>query len=162
MPNNDLNKQVEAWIGKAERSIKDFNKRDRKKILVKAARPVWKAARKLAPKSAKPHYRGKGATRIKYNPGNLKRSIKRIVLRKSQDAFVGPQFAKTKVAEYGGVGQPTDPYYAQMIYGSAAAFDDKVLSPAADQSANAVLSETKKASLEAIRKRASKRGIKTG
>lgn len=155
------NQQIEAWIAKVRGAVKDFDKRDRNKILVKAARPVWKAARVLAPKSAKPHYRGKKPTRIKYNSGNLRRSIKRLTLKKSKDAFVGPQFARKRVMEYGGVGQPTDAYYAAMIFGSADAFKARVLDPAASQSATAVLREVETASLDAIKKKASRRGIKT-
>ena len=157
----EINREIDAWIKKVEGSVSDFNKRDRRKILVRAAKPVVKTARRLAPKSAKPHYRKDGTKRIKYNPGNLKRSIKRLPLRKSRDAFVGPQFAKKKVAEYGGPGQPTDAYYAAMIYGSAAAFNRKVLTPALSQSAPAIRSEVSTASLAAIKSRARNRGIKT-
>jgi hypothetical protein len=157
----NLGREIEAWISKVEQSVKDFSKRDRKKIMVRAARPVWKSARKLAPKSAKPHYRKDGTKSIKYNPGNLRRSIRRLTLNKSQDAFVGPQFRKKKVAEYGGPGQPTDAYYAAMIYGSAAAFNRLVLAPALRQNTQAIISEVSAASLLAIKKQARKRGIKT-
>lgn len=157
----EINREIEAWIAKVEKSVKDFSKKDRRKILVRAARPVVKTARRLAPKSAKPHYRKDGTKRIKYNPGNLRRSIKRLTLRKTQDAFVGPQFAKKKVAEYGGPGQPTDAYYAAMVFGSAAAFNRRVLAPALSQSAPAIRSEVSTASLAAIKARARNRGIKT-
>jgi hypothetical protein len=157
----EINREIEAWLKKVEKSVSDYSKRDRRKILTRAARPVVKSARRLAPESDKPHYRKEGTKSIKYNPGNLRRSIKRLTLKKSQDAFIGPQFRKEKVAEYGGPGQPTDAYYAAMIYGSAAAFNRRVLAPALSQSAPAIRNEVSAASLAAIKSRARNRGIKT-
>jgi len=168
MPSNNglgnsrlLNNEIEAWIAKVERSVKDFSKKDRRSILVKASRPLVKSAKKKVPKGVRAHSRKDGEKRIKYNAGNLRRSIKRLPLRKSQDAFVGPQFARKKVTEYGGIGQPTDGYYAAMLFGSAAAFNSRVLRPALVETEARIKAEVVKASEDAIKKRAAQRGIKT-
>jgi hypothetical protein len=166
MPNSlgnarNTNKQIEVWIRKMERVAGHFDKKAKRKILIKASRPVVKAARRIAPKSAKPHYRGSGTTRIKYNPGNLRRSIKRLPLRRTSDAIIGPQFAKSKVMEYGGPGQPNDAYYAAMIYGSSVNFNNRVLSPALATTSGAVINIVRKEALDEIKKNAAQRGIKT-
>ncbi|MCP9237155.1 hypothetical protein [Lewinella sp. JB7] len=159
-----INREIDAWIGKVEDSVKDFDRRDRKRILYKGAQPLVRAARKLAPKSARAHYRrNKGDKEpIKYNPGNVRRAIKRLDLRRSKDAYVGVQNRRKKVREYGGPGQPVDPYYAAMIYGSAAAFKRRVLTPAVVSTRQQIVGEVKKASLTAIKKNARRQGISTG
>lgn len=164
-----INKQVDAWIKKTERAVSDFNQKNRVSLLRKAARPLIKQARSIAPRSAKPHYRYKklgfrsqsGTVKITYNPGNLRRSIRVLKLKKSKDVFVGPQFQSKKASEYGGPGQPVDAYYAAAIYGSARAFQRKVLLPAARASEGQVINKLKKESLAAIKKNAAQRGIKT-
>ena len=89
-----LNKEIEAWIAKVESTVKDFNKKDRKRILVKAARVVVKAARPKVPEGTVVHYRYQDGKRIKYNPKNLRRSMGRIITKRSLDAFVVPRFMK--------------------------------------------------------------------
>ncbi len=164
-----INQEIDIWLGKVEATIEDFDRRDRQRILYRAARPLVAAARKLAPKSARAHYRRvkkasgtpSAGDRIKYNPGNVRRSIKRLALRRSKDAFVGVENRKKTVQEYGGSGQPTDPYYVAMIYGSAAAFKRRVLTPAVGRTKGKIISEVKTASLKAIKERARGRGITT-
>lgn len=153
--------EVNGWLKKVRRSVSDFAKKDRKKILTKAAKPVTKAAKALAPESEKPHYLGKKPNRIKYNSKNLKRSIANLGLRRTGAVIVGPRFRKKKVMEYGGVGQPTDAYYAAMVYGSAKAFGAKVMAPAAQAARPAVVQIVKTESLRAIVKNAAQRGIDT-
>jgi len=154
------NAQITSFLRKVKLSTDDFDKKTKKKILARATRPLVKAARTLAPKSTKPHYRYTSGSRIKYNPGNLRRSIKRILLNKSTDVFVGPQFAKQRVMEYGGPGQPTDAYYAAMVFGSAQRFNAKVLAPALAATSSTIISEVEKAGLVAIKNHANARGIK--
>jgi hypothetical protein len=156
-----MNREIETYLTKVERSVGDYARKERRQILNRAARLVVKAARRRAPVSKKPHYRGKGQDRITYNPGNLRRSIKRLPLRRSPDAIVGPRTRRKKVKEYGGPGQPVDPYYAHMIYGSAEAFRRRVMEPALQASETAALRIIRERSIAAIKKHARRRGIKT-
>lgn len=158
---NEINKEIAEVMRKLKATVKDFDKKDRRKILVKASRPVVKAVRNKVPVGVRVHYRGKLPNRIKYNPGNLRRSVKRLSLRKSKDQFVGPQFARNKVLEYGGPGQPSDGYYASMLYGSAANFNNRVLAPAAATASSEVLGTVKREAKAAIIAQAGKNGIKT-
>jgi hypothetical protein len=157
----EINRDIEEWIKKVQNTVDDFNKKDRKRILVKAARVVVKAARSRTPEGTVVHYRYQDGKKIKYNPKNLRRSIKRLRLNKSTAAFVGPEFSRSKVLEYGGVGQPSDGYYAGIIFGSQAAFKRQVLQPAASAAESQVRSEVAKESLRIIKNRAASRGIKT-
>jgi len=157
-----VNRQIDQWIAKVEKSVGDFSRKDRRRIVRKAARPVVKQMRAIAPRSKRPHYRyPKGQPRVKYNPGNLRRSIKVLPFRKTADAFVGPQFARKRAPEYGAPGQPVDAYYAAMIYGSARRFRQRVIEPAARSSESQVIARLKKESRAAIKKAAAQRGIKT-
>lgn len=134
---------VDDFFQKSLDAIKDFERKDKLSILRKAARPVIKTARALAPKREgtrpNPRYvKGRGVVAI-YHPGNLRRSIKSLSFRKSEDLFVGPKFGDKKAQNYGRVGDPVDAYYAQMIYGSAADFASRVLKPALEQNRAALI-----------------------
>jgi hypothetical protein len=152
-------------------AIKDFEKRDRKAILRKAAAPIRKTARGLAPvRSARgtrskiglrpnPRY-SSGKKVAVYHPKNLQRSIKTLSFGRSEDVFIGPQFSKKKAQEYGKTGQPVDAYYAAMIFGSAAAFGRRVLKPALAQNRATVLNIVKReAKSKIINRILSRRGL---
>lgn len=157
----NFNRQVDATFKRLERAIADYSRKDRRSITRKAAQKIAVQARKTtAFKNSKlPHYRKDGFRRIKYNPGNLRRSLRVLKLGKSQDAFVGPQFAKNKAAEYGKSGQPVDGYYAAMIWGTSLAFISQVLIPALRKGRGAALSILRKESAKAIAKRGVRRGL---
>lgn len=115
---------------------------ERRKITDEAGFIIASKAQSIAPKSSKAHYRyigvrkGKrrkrntaGKSRIKYNPGNLRQSIDVLEkLKKSKITYVGPDIARVvRQKEYGPPKSQSDAYYAQMIYGSAKAFGDKIM-----------------------------------
>ena len=156
-----IESQIKRWVNQVELSIKDFDEKDRKKVMVKASRILVKGAKRYAPVGTRKHYRYDSKGQITYNPGNLKRSIKRIPLKKSKDVFVGSNFRKVNVRKYGGVGQPTDAYYAAMIFGSSKAFNNRVLAPAASAYASAVFGLAKQGTIDQLKKRATLRGLKT-
>ena len=160
---SNINQQVDAVMRNLDRVLVDYNEKDRERITRKAAQKVAVAARRNPgfSDSDKPHFRGKGRNRIKYNPGNLRRSLKVLSLRLSGDAYVGPEFAKYKAKEYGGVGQPVDGYYAAMVYGSSAAFKNRVLEPALQAGSAAALKVLINESEKAIAKRGVRRGFLT-
>ena len=157
----NLNRQIDAVMRNLNKVLVDYSEKDRKKITRKAAQKVAVAARRNPgfKDSKKPHKRNKG--KIIINPGNLRRSLKVLSLRKSSDAYVGPQFAKKKAAEYGGVGQPVDGYYAAMLFGSSAAFKGRVLDPALSRGRPAALKILIKETEKAIAARGLRAGFKT-
>lgn len=134
-------RRINRFFKDVDNALKDFERKDKLSILRKAAAPVRKTARSLAPKRKgtypNPRYSG-GKVAAVYHPGNTKRAIKTLTFRKSENVFVGPQFAKKKVASYGRPGEPVDAYYAAMIYGSAKAFASRVLMPALESNKAAV------------------------
>ena len=83
---------------------KKLRKKERRKILRKAAKPLVQAAKDNIKSSDKPVHRystgkvsqdikapkGSGTIIASYLPGNLKKAIKVLVFRKSPDVFVGP------------------------------------------------------------------------
>ena len=117
--------------------LKDFELKERRKILRKAARPMVEAARANAPVSSAVHFRysstdkasgrirapkGKGKIVAKYVPGNLKNSIRTLTFRRDRSAvYVGPKIAKrqTGFKTYGSNKTTVDAYYAHMVeYGT--------------------------------------------
>lgn len=157
----DLNRQIDVAMRNLNGVLADYSRKDRRKITRKAAQKVAVAARRNPgfKDSKRPHTRDNG--KIKYNPGNLRRSLKVLSLRKTADAYVGPQFARKKATEYGGVGQPVDGYYAAMLYGSAAAFRSRVLIPALRRGRAAAERILIKETEKAIATRGVRRGFKT-
>lgn len=120
----------------------------RRRIVKRHAAIVVQAAQLRAPKGKKAHFqyftagvklaktvrttRGAGLKRAKYDPGNLRGSIQVLPLRKSPDAIIGPRVLKgAKEGDiFGPISGRYNAYYAQMVYGSAKAFRDRVMVPA--------------------------------
>ncbi len=117
-------------------AIKALNKipkeitKERKKILIKAAKPLKAQAKKNIKKSTQPHHRyktskasgkirtpkGSGQIAATYYPGNLRRSIKTMSFRRSKSAvFVGPKVKKGSAATGVFKGNKVDGYYAAMV-----------------------------------------------
>lgn len=119
--------------------------KQRRQIVRRHAVLVVKAAQQLAPRSDKAHFqyftsgvklakgirtqKGAGLKRAKYDPGNLKGSIQVLPLRKTADAIIGPRVQRgAKEGDiFGPISGRYNAYYAQMIYGSAKAFRDKIM-----------------------------------
>jgi hypothetical protein len=131
-------------VSKALDDISDLE--ERKRINKKAATAVQNAARALAPRSRKPHFvystpktvsgqrakRGSAKQfRTKYLPGNLALSIRVLNLRRAINAVIGPRILNNPRAKvYGRNERNVNAFYAQMVYGSAKAFRDRVMAPA--------------------------------
>lgn len=157
-------KEIEDFAKKMQRSVKEFETKDRRAILKAAARPIVSAARAISrPKDSKrPHYRYSKGTKIKYNPGNLRRSIKSMVFRRSPDVFVGPKWGKKDEAtEYGGVGQPVDGYYYAMAYGSGSIFKNRVLDGAVSQAGQKAVQKIKLKAIKRFKGRLKIQGLQT-
>ena len=154
--------EIEAIARKMQKSVKDFEKKDRRSLLRAAAGPVRKAVKRKTPVSKYGHTRYSGSKKIKYNPGNLRRSMKVLVFRRSPDVFVGPKWGgKTGSSEYGGVGQPVDGYYYAMAFGSAAFFRRAVLDPAAFEAEDEAIAKIKLKAVKRFQGRAKSNGLAT-
>jgi len=128
-------RELEAEIGalmKKLYSVSDTAKKRSQSAFKEAAPILISAIQARAPQSDAPHYRydtpkianklrapnGSGKIVATYMPGNLKRSFKTLVFRRSAAVFVGPKVDKRGS---GGVfaGARADGYYAQwMEYGA--------------------------------------------
>lgn len=136
-------RDIERRLSKALDEISDEQERTR--INKAAGKIVQNAARAKAPRSSKPHYvyrtpklssgqrarRGSAEKyRTKYLPGNLQLSIRVLNLKRAIRAIVGPRILKNPRAKvYGRNERNVNAFYAQMIYGSAKAFRDRVMTP---------------------------------
>lgn len=129
-----IEQEVREAIKKLKKLPKEFSKKEKRKVLRKAAKPLIKTAQANIPMSSKPHYRyktskasskirapkGKGRIVATYYPGNLRRSIRAMTFRRSGDIFVGPRLAsRGKGSGTFGKGNRVDGYYAnQMEFGN--------------------------------------------
>lgn len=174
----NFDQQLTRFFRKLDDAIIDYNRKDRKRITRKAASKVAvEGRRKGQPfpdyknkkegiKNPYVHYRGRKPKRIKYHSGNLRRSVQVLPKTGKYDSWVGPILrrgkGKPKAKEYGGIGQPADGYYAQMLYGSAKAYRASVLVRAlrlARPAASAIMAKEMRL---AIIKRGVRRGITRG
>lgn len=122
-----LAKEIEV-LKKKLYQVSNTAKKQSQAAFRKAAAPLITAIQNGAPQSDREHYRystpkiagnlrapnGEGRIVATYTPGNLKRSIKTLIFRKSAAVFVGPKVDKRGS---GGTfsGARTDGYYAHWV-----------------------------------------------
>jgi HK97 gp10 family phage protein len=113
-----MKREAADIVRRLEGYAKELN-REKKGMLREAAKPLVMAARNNAPVGTKVHYRySQGAVVAEYYPGNLKRSVRVLDLKKSPDVFVGPKVTKGSKGTFKGA--RTDAYYAHMVeYGTS-------------------------------------------
>jgi hypothetical protein len=134
--------EVADVVKRLNEVAKDMTLSKRRAILRRAAGPVRQRSISLAPRSKRVHYRYstpkiiKGrrakrgtatAYRIAYHPGNLKKSLQVLTFNRDRaGVYVGPKFGKGDGKDRGRTVKTADGYYAQMVYGSAAAFGGRI------------------------------------
>lgn len=111
-------KNIEQEIDELVRRIRAVSnnaKKESKQAFRAAAKPIISAIQERAPVSNEPHSRYNGGKKVAtYYPGNLKRSIKVLALRRAQYAvYIGPRMVNESTGEF--KGQKTDGYYAHLM-----------------------------------------------
>lgn len=103
-----IEQEINDAIKKLRSITKEFGRKERQKMLSKAAIPLRDEAKRNIPSSMRTHHRyktskasgkfraPKGSGRIiaSYEPGNLRNSIRILKFRRSSAVFVGPKIAK--------------------------------------------------------------------
>lgn len=141
--------KLEKQLQKLSKAVGD--KKTKRRIVRKGAKPIVDTARNIAPKlkKGKSHFRydttklvsglrapkGKGNRIAEYMKGNLAGAIRVLSLRKSVRAILGPKVSKRSKSSgrFGPGTRRFDAYYAQMVFGSAKAFQRKVMISALQQ-----------------------------
>lgn len=136
----------------------------RRRVMRKPANVVKKAAQSFVRDSGRTHYRYlRGKKVATYYSGNLRKSIKRIPLRKTPDTFVGPVISrKNKSGDFGVSASRVDGYYASMSRGkgsTALKFRLQVLERGLNKSAAAALKAAQQAFATELTKIKSKTGL---
>jgi len=122
-----IQKEIDTAVKKLNGLLKQFDRKTQQKILKPGAKMLATAAKNNIPDSDEPHFRystakvfdglrapkGKGNVVAVYHPGNLRRSIKTLIFRKSNALFVGPKVSKNKTGSF--KGGRTDGYYAHFM-----------------------------------------------
>ena len=140
-------KNLDEIVRSFRRINKCASKKDKRKALGRAAKPLIAEARALAPVSKRPHKRKAGDRVVTYMPGNLRKSIKVLPLRKSNNRiFVGPKVARKKGADTYGVSASTvDAYYAHWVeFGNSMYTGRPYMRPALDRSKGKVYATLRK------------------
>ena len=120
-------------------------KKERKRILRKAAKPMVASAQQKAPvlrTRRRVTVTLKGGEKVTYYPGNLRLSLKTLEFRKSQAVFVGPKVVKRRRGgeEYGKSRGKVDAFYAAMIeYGTRQMPAQPYMRPAYDSTKGEVV-----------------------
>lgn len=146
-----------------ERTIKLVGDKQTRLDVAKAgAKPVIDAARQLAPVYTKApfHFGGRNASGAKILSGNLRLSIQDLTgrLKRAGRIIIGPLVKRKGGAKvYGRNERNANAYYAQMIYGSARAFGERVTQRAMLAVSSTALNRMKKEAdkkIDVIAKRA--------
>lgn len=132
--------KLQAEINEAVKKLYRISGRTRntaKPALRRAAKPIVQAAKDRAPKSDAPHYRYKdGRIVATYYPGNLRRSIRVLPLRRTAKAavLIGPKLAASSGGATGDFkGNRVDAYYATMVeFGTVNQRPQPYMRPAAE------------------------------
>lgn len=158
-------------------SVAISDPKKKKSALRKAAKPVQDKAQQIAPKLRKgtEHYRydtpkvsgklrapkGMGRKIATYLKGNLAGAIKVLSLRKSVRAVIGPFVRKRGDGRgtFGPGSRKFDAYYAQMVFGSAKAFQRKVMIAALNQARALSIKILEKELQRALKKEGAKNGL---
>lgn len=171
-------KELRDLFKRLDKVVEPFqDRKTRIRLLRPGAREVAREAELRTPTSNRPHFtyntpkiskrrrapKGQGVKKNKYVPGNLAKSIKALVFRRSSDLYIGPKFNRRGARQGGQVfGQTrgkTDPFYAQMLYGSALAFQRRILIPALQSAAPRAFRKVEDAVRKEIEKQAKKNGL---
>lgn len=157
-------KRINAVLSK----VKDPKKK--REILLKASELIKDKARRLAP-VGKPRGgvlsgavsalynspkligglrapRGRGVIKARFQPQNLRLSIRALNLKNTSRVFIGPRVKKRLPKRVGTSERNANAFYTQMVYGSARAFQKNVMINALQstkgRAAQIVASETRK------------------
>ena len=151
--------------------------KNKRQILRKAGKPVVESAQSIAPKlkRGEVHYRyntpklsnklrapkGSGVIEAEYRKGNLAGAIRVLSLRRAITAIIGPKVAKRGKGrgKFGPGTRNFDAYYAQMVFGSAKAFQRRVMSAALQQSKGEAISVIESETAKVIKKEGRKNGL---
>lgn len=114
-----LNADIRAVLSTLRKLPIDV-KKERKRILRKAAKPLVAAAQAKSPvlkSRRRVTVTFQNGGQVTYYPGNLRLSLKTLEFRKSPDVFVGPKVTKKRKSgdEYGKSRAKVDAFYAAMI-----------------------------------------------
>jgi len=110
----EAKKDVEEVVKTLNKLLKKFDEKEIKKLLRPAADILTKAAQANIHDSEVVHYRHLKDSKTKYYPGNLRKSIKVLSLRKTNSLFVGPGISKGGGGKVFGKGKRVDGWYAHF------------------------------------------------
>lgn len=123
--------------------VADRARRKSTSALRRGAAPIVAAAKANAPQHDKPHRRYKGGEiEATYYPGNLRRSIQVLPLRKTKNAvLIGPKLAKSTGGASGDFrGRRVDGYYAHFVeYGTVDQPPQPYMRPAVESAGDLAL-----------------------
>lgn len=136
------------------KSMRDY--RVIRKMIRPGVKPIRESIRVATPKGTEVHYSYRKGRRVsKFLPGHLRKSTQDISNRKTSykrlsTIYVGPVFTGKagQGGTFGGNVQAVDAYYSHMVFGSAVAYEKRVInagfSAAKGAAEAAILAETEK------------------
>lgn len=142
MPQTGTQAEVNDLIKKLYK-VADRAKGLAKPALRRAAKPIISAAKSKIDDSKAPHHRYKDGQKIAtYYPGNLRRSIAVLPLRRAKTAvLIGPRLSKAGRAGGEFKGNRVDGYYAHFVeFGTVGQSAEPYMRPAAESAGPVALS----------------------
>lgn len=158
------------------------DKKVKREILEKASEPVVKKAQSLAPVGEQrggvlggavsatyntPKLiggirtpKGKGVIKSRFMPRNLRLAIRTLVLRKTARVFIGPRVKRRTPKRVGTSARNANAFYAQMIYGSARAFQKNIMIAALQSTKSRAAQIVAREARKALEAEKQKQGLK--
>ena len=146
---NELDFDIKRKMKEIRNVLKSVQGEEQKEILDLAGQivvdkakgfvKIGKARRGVLQGAASATY-SKGEIKSRYFPKNLQRSLQILKLRKTDNVIIGPKIARKETKKkYGTSDANASAYYAQMIFGSAEAFQRRVTGAALDATRSRVI-----------------------
>ena len=141
-------------VDKAQTLIKDGKPRGG--VLKGAASATYNTAKLIKGIRAP---RGSGTIKSRFMPGNLRRSVRVLPLKKTAKAVIGPRVRKRTAKRVGTSQRNANAFYAQMIYGSARAFQKRIMIAALQSQQSAALRIIERETRKVIETEKRKQGL---
>lgn len=131
---------VNTTLKRLNKTLKSVSGEKKRKILAYASKPVVEKGQQLTPegkprggvlKGAVSATYKQGKISARYHRGNLKKALRVLPLKKTDNIVVGPVIKRKETRKnYGKTDKTVNAFYAQMIFGSALAYKRRVTAAA--------------------------------
>jgi hypothetical protein len=161
---------INDTVVRLRKTLKGVKGDKKRKILTYASKPTVEKAKQLTPegkprggvlKGAVSATYKNGTISARYHRGNLKKALRVLPLKKTDNAVIGPVIKRKATRKnYGKTDKTVNAFYAQMVFGSALAYRRRVTGAALRATAGIVAKKIDIGVRVLVKKEGRKNGFK--